>query len=157
MSNVTNANKPSPEDAPKRLEEDLRALYGRAVDVPAEIDKRILLMARERISRRRPRFRVIRWAGIAAAAAVLLAVVFSLDRQRSPSTLPGATLAAAKEDFDGSGSVDILDAFALEREIKDGGVIDAAWDLSGDGLVDGSDVNLIAMAAVSLDTGGLEI
>ena len=63
---------------------------------------------------------------------------------------------AAYEDFDGNGRVDILDAFALARLVETSAAVADDWDLTGDGAVDGQDVDVIAFAAVSLGRGTLQ-
>ncbi len=72
--------------------------------------------------------------------------VLGLLREHSPA-LVGL---AAKEDFDRNGQVDILDAFALARRIKASDEYKGEWDINRDGLVNQKDVDMIAMAAVSL-------
>ena len=90
----------------------------------------------------------------AIATAVVLVVAFvvtgpalSPDLGRAPSP-PEAVL--AREDVDGNGHVDILDAFALARRVESSGEIDRSWDMNRDGLVDSEDVDHIALAAVRL-------
>ena len=75
-----------------------------------QVDRTLLTQAETQFAAR-PTVRRIRRApvwGISAAAAAALMFVFIAVR--SP-TLPG--------DYDGSGSVDVLDAFALTRELAD--------------------------------------
>ena len=50
--------------------------------------------------------------------------------------------------------VDILDAFALARQLKLGGTRNPQLDLNGDGVVDERDVASIAARAVKLEQGG---
>ena len=61
---------------------------------------------------------------------------------------PGSVL---REDLTGDGKVDVLDAFFLARQIKNGGPLDLKWDVNGDGVVDQRDVDWIASKAVSLE------
>jgi hypothetical protein len=118
--------------------------------------------ARRQLTRaRRPIVR-LRWvAGAAAAAAVIVVATILFDpqstimssrtpiRDRSPqSSRPG--LAEGRADIDGSGRVDILDAFRLARHLESGGPAAAEWDLTGDGRVDREDVDAAAFAAVRL-------
>lgn len=60
----------------------------------------------------------------------------------------------ASNDVDQNGTVNILDAFALARSLQhqDGAAAADAvrWDQNGDGQADTDDVQLIAMAAVTL-------
>jgi hypothetical protein len=142
----------SPE-APERLVRDLQALHAGRTDVPREVDEAILAMARRQLERR-PRVLVFRWAAAAAmAACVLIAVLLSLPGRHAPGPAHAARLALAREDFDGDGRVDILDAFALARAIEAGDERRTDWDINRDGRVDRSDVDAVAMAAVRLNGG----
>jgi hypothetical protein len=47
--------------------------------------------------------------------------------------------------------VDILDALALARSIESGRRTRSDWDINADGRVDRLDVDVIAMAAVSIN------
>ena len=131
--------------APRKLVEDVRALYGTRVAVPAHVDDAVLRMAQRRFARRRRLARALRWgvAGVAAAA-VLLALIF----------WPGLRPAdAIREDIDRNGRVDVLDAFTLARSIEAPDGVKKEWDLNGDGVVDRRDVDTVALAAVSLKRG----
>ncbi len=64
-------------------------------------------------------------------------------------------LAAVPADIDLNGRVDILDAFKLARHIESDARPDARWDINGDGLVNRTDVDNVARAAVRLDKGVL--
>jgi hypothetical protein len=90
------------------------------IEVPALVRARVL----------RPRRR---WMPFAAAAAIFLAVA-SLWMSRNP------------HDLDGSGRVDIVDAYLLASGLKDG-------DVNGDGLVDQKDVEALAREAVTIGGG----
>ncbi len=143
-------------NAPDELRNDLSALYEPGVSVPPEVDQSIIRMARERLAvRGKPRLSLRwAWAGTAATATVILLAVFAL---RTPKRDLGAPVnrppAVMKEDFDGDGRVNILDAFALARQIESSGEPDRKWDVNGDGTVDRADVDRLAMAAVSLKRG----
>jgi hypothetical protein len=50
--------------------------------------------------------------------------------------------------------VDILDAFALARQLKQGGSGNLQLDVNGDGVVDERDVAALAARAVKLERGG---
>ena len=115
-----------------------------AVDVPAGLDARILAAARGR--RRRPRYPW--WPGlVAAAAALLIAVgVFRGVRERRP---------ALAMDVDGSGQVDIVDAYLLSRRVGSREAGAPAWDLDRDGRVGETDVRLVARRAVALGEEGI--
>ena len=88
---------------------------------------------------------MLRWAAAAAAVVLLLVTVPHLVRK------PGAGLAG---DLNHDGQVDILDAFALARELKTGAHPRPQWDINGDGVVDERDVATLAARAVSLGKGG---
>jgi hypothetical protein len=144
-------------EASARLVDDLRALYGAHLSVPSDVDDRVLGMARRRFADRRPRILVLRWAGAAAlAASVLLAVLLLFPIEEAAEIQPGQVAVAAREDLDGSGEVDILDAFALARYIQDDERERPEWDVNRDGVVDRGDVDVIAMSAVSLGRGVLQ-
>ena len=138
-------------EAPGKLVAGLRALFETDVPVPPEIDRRILATGRERFARPRSRLLVLRWSTVAAAAVCLLvAFLVSMQGKRTTPTPPALVGLAAKEDFDRNGQVDILDAFALARRIKASDEYKGEWDINRDGLVNQKDVDMIAMAAVSL-------
>lgn len=106
----------------------LRSLESRLappkIEVPAFVRARIL---------RKPKRR---WIPMAAAAAILLAV----------ASLWMSTPSANPRDLDGSGRVDIVDAYLLATGLK-------AGDVNGDGRVDAADVEALAREAVSLGGG----
>jgi len=89
-----------------------------AVAVPDAVRARVL-------KRRRP------WLGVAAAAALLLALTATLliPRSRKP---------------------DLVDAYLLAMEIREG----RGRDVNGDGVVDQRDVDELALRAVSLGGSG---
>jgi len=85
------------------------------------------------------------------------------DAPRATSTpAPGGEydyLRAARElqrngDIDGSGNIDILDAYALARNLRTGRPGLKHWDFNSDGRVDHADVDVIARRAVSVTRGG---
>ena len=143
-------------EAPRGLIEDVAALYRADVPVPPEVDEAVVSMARQRFApRRRPRL-VLRWAfaGAAASAAALLLALWIVGTPERRSRAPVASAhVSRKEDFDGDGRVDILDAFALARHLESAHKPKDKWDMNGDGIVDRADVDRIAMAAVSLKRG----
>jgi len=141
---------PDPQDAklPPELRDDLRSLFGAYVTVPPSVDEAVLAAARARFVRRRGRIRLIRWTAAVAAAAAIAVLAYVL---RHPSPETRATVPTVREDIDGNGRVDILDAFVVARHIDAGGPLDRAWDMTGDGTVGQDDVDIIAMQAVRLD------
>jgi hypothetical protein len=112
--------------------------------------------AHQRLFCRQPR-RLLRWAAPVAAAAAVIIFVFMLEftMKEPESALSRSVLAVAQADIDHNGRVDILDAFKLARHIKSADRPDIKWDINGDGLVNRSDVDSVAFAAVRLDKGVL--
>ena len=147
-----NSEHPGPR-LPDQLARDLREVFGKSVDIPARVDRELATLAR-RGPRRRPWAMVRRVSALAAAlvAALLVGRWVALDLT-SPSA-PGTGLQVAREDFDGSGRVDILDAYRLALLLGRGETVAPQWDIDGNGLVDGLDVDAIAMRAVSLSNRG---
>jgi len=73
-----------------------------------------------------------------------------LTKRRQPSA---GTAVVSREDVNRDGEVDILDAFALAKELKSGHPPGPGLDINGDGVVDEKDVATIAARAVRLDKG----
>jgi hypothetical protein len=165
-------------------QEELRAallrLNARRIAVPAERDEAVLWAASEQLNSavgqaprlsnetandRDARFTSLGWLGglisafrnsfsprrlalVGAAAVVIVAVgalLFSGGR---------APLMAKSGDLNGDGVVDMLDAFALARELEADAASRPQHDLNGDGVVDGRDVQILAARAVNLEHGG---
>ena len=149
---------------PERLKTDLVRLYEMDVTVPAELDKRILTMARERLRRSQPvrrrvlSMRILRWAlpAAAAAAAAVLLLMWTGSLPVPYHSEPDTAVLTTRQDIDRNGRVDILDAFALARHIETSGASGDQWDVNGDGEVNQGDVKTIAMAAVSLNPGAVQ-
>lgn len=138
---------------PKKLADDLTGLFGTAPAVPEQVDEAILAMATERLSQGRRRWRIIRWLGpVAAAAAAILFVVAIGDRFWS-DTRPSVSAAVVREDINGNGRVDIVDALVLAKHLESAGPRAKQWDINGDGTIDRADVDRLAMVAVRLDKG----
>ncbi|MCU0611303.1 MAG: dockerin type I domain-containing protein [Candidatus Eisenbacteria bacterium] len=123
--------------APAALVRDLRSLYHAPLAVTPEVDQRVR-QATWRHFARRGRMRALRWLTPLAAAAAAVLILLPHSRQ------------GAVGDVDGSGAVDILDAFALARRVEASESLKARWDVNGDAEVDQSDIDLIAAAAVAL-------
>lgn len=118
-----------------------------AIEIPAAVNHRILWLARKQAATikrgARSRLTPTRWA---VAATLLLAIgAAGLWRWVAPQPVE-----VTSNDFDGNGRVDILDAFALARALKDQTARGDRWDLDHDGRIDDRDVELIARAAVAL-------
>jgi hypothetical protein len=102
-------------------------------------------------------------AGGAIAAAVAVAfVVFFGDPQHEPlaeqdmytSSEPNSPVGPGAQagDLDRNGSVDILDAYALAKQIEQGRSSDQN-DFNNDGRIDQGDIDWLANQAVALNTG----
>ena len=89
-----------------------------------------------------------RFAPFTAAVATIVAagVLVWLTVHPRPALRP--------EDLNADGQVDMLDAFALARELQQGSTPRPQLDLNGDGVVDDRDVQALANRAVSLEPGG---
>jgi Dockerin type I domain len=136
--------------APPGLIEVMGGLAKESVFIPPAINEAILGEAGLRfagVRRRVRRRRTTQWLALAASfvVAVWLAQLSlrSLDAKRE-----------ARGDLNHDGRVDVLDAFQLARELKQGKPLPKAMDLNGDGKVDEADVQIIAKRAVSLEKGG---
>ena len=72
---MSEPSQPAPDEpqvlAPQKLADDLAALFGQPAAVPEPVDRAIVALARRRLAPRRAPARVMRWAAVAAAAAVL--------------------------------------------------------------------------------------
>lgn len=125
---------------PPRLQGDLRALFGRRLQVPDSIGTQLRHAAS---TRRRPL--LMRPLLVSAAAAVLIAISGIFLLQRNSCSLP-----VAREDFDGNGRVDVLDAHRLALAIDRRDRVADTFDLDGSGVVDRRDADLIAARAVRI-------
>jgi hypothetical protein len=118
------------------------------------MDRAVLAVTVERaaaVRRRRLALRVGGWGALAAAAGLALAVLVWSPGRRGASSGPGSVpIAAGAMDINADGVVDILDALALSRMLREGAAAAAPWDITGDGVVDGRDVDALAAAAVLL-------
>ena len=148
-----NNDVPRDEDlkAPPRLIEALIQASSERIFVPPAIDRAILKTAERQFSpawRGRSR-RVWWWTGLATASAVVVA--FALVASQWQRVAKGRF---AVEDVNHDGQIDILDAFALARQVKQGSASDKRLDFNGDGVVDEKDVAAIAAHAVKLEPRG---
>lgn len=151
-----------------KLSADLKALFTPELSVPPEVDRAITDQVHRRLIRRHRPLRLFRWAASVAAAAAVIIFVFMLEstiKEPSPTfdrsmqerdrILSRAGRVVIQADIDHNGRVDILDAFKLARHIKSADRPDIKLDINGDGLVNRSDVDSVAFAAVRLDKGVL--
>lgn len=132
-------------EAPPQLVSALKEVSRREIFVPPYVDQAILKAAQEYLApRAKARFgnfrRWMLWPALAAACVFVACAAWLL------TTGPHY----AREDLNHDGKVDILDAFALAREIKSSAHLSTTLDINGDGVVDARDVALIAAHAVQL-------
>ena len=130
-------------EAPARLVTALKDGARQKVFVPPTVDEAILKAARTQFTPPgKSRFRWpqrLLWPALVGACAMIALVA----RLLTPTQF-------AREDLNRDGKVDILDSFALARELKNGGSLPAYLDVNGDGVVNERDVNAIASRAVAL-------
>ena len=142
-------------EAPPKLVAALKRLPQEPVFVPPTADEAVLRAARRHLERpRRVRiggFRFLPWVA-AAAVIVLLGALPRFFKSPTPRSVRDSAL--ARWDLHSDRHVDILDAFALARQLKQGGTRNLQRDVNGDGVVDERDVAAIAARAVKLEQGG---
>jgi hypothetical protein len=128
----------------------MAALNKAPVFVPPRVDEAILAHARRHLASRQPeRTPRLTWAWwAAAAAAVAFGAWISQPLLSRRSARPPTVV---REDINGDGRVDILDAFALARGLDQATVRQP--DLNDDGRVDRRDVDWLAGRVVQLDKG----
>ncbi len=141
--------------APEKLIAALKGSREQVPFIPPTVDEAVLRAARRQLRRPRPRklfgFRLPAWAVAGAAICVLALLVFQLHQSTIKT---GTEPAFAREDINHDGRVDILDAFALARQLKAGHATPGMLDINGDGVVDERDVTAIAAHAVQLPSKG---
>jgi Dockerin type I domain len=169
-------------EAPPKLVAALRHLSREPVFVPPTLDEALMKAARQHLGRAERKklgwFRLIPWTVATAglAAAVFLAyprakellgfapLTFgrsakSVQRgseNTAESPIPPKSHAPAyvREDLNGDGKVDILDAFILAKTLQAAPISDPRLDVNGDGVIDRRDIETIAAHAVSLEKKG---
>ena len=151
-----------------KLSANLNTLLKPPFSVPPEVDRAVMEQANRRFIRR-DRRRQFRWPGLwriaAAAAVIIFAFSLNLTQKPGPTTDSSLTVEARALDIDRNGRVDILDAFKLARHVESADYTEInlspvsstgqalrkqGWDINGDGLVNHSDVDKVAFAAVRL-------
>lgn len=143
----------------QQLSTDIGAVIAPSLEVPADIEARILWKARKRaqIARqssapKRTRFIGRRWA-VAAVLVLALGAVDIWRRSGVSPVQPHRVATVATSDIDGNGKVDIRDAFVLAKAIESSS--DALADeIEAAGLLDSDDVDRIARRAVALGKPG---
>jgi len=141
-------------EAPPELISALRRSSHVPIFIPPTVDEAILDSARRHLVGKKDKgfqwILVIRW-GFAVAAMVLLLAILPRFVLKPGS---GSNAGVVPGDLNHDGRVDILDAFALARELKTGVHAGPGRDINGDGIIDERDVAALAARAVSLVKGG---
>jgi hypothetical protein len=151
--------------APAKLVSALKEPSARRVFVPPATDAAVIRAAQQHLARSpaslaqsdgekagvRGMFtRLLRpwllWPTVATACLALAGLAYFTSRTLNHQF--------AREDLNRDGSVDILDAFQLAREIQSGAVPATITDLNNDGIVDRRDAEFIATQVVKLEKGG---
>lgn len=139
--------------APERLVGALKRLPRERVFVPRTVDDAVLAAARRQL---RPEaksgrgwWRLVPWA-VGGAAAVIIGLITLQPGRDTPHDPVSARL----EDLNNDGVLDVLDAFALAREIEVGVSRSDSRDMNGDGRTDRADVEFLLAKAVRLEKGG---
>jgi hypothetical protein len=142
--------------APPELVAALKQLAEPRLFIPPTVDEAVGRAARQHLEggqgRRARWLRWMPWLATAAGFAVVVACLSLLLPRTEPMSKAKPT--AGGMSLMHSGPVDILDAFALARQLKSGAVPNAGWDVNGDGVVDERDVATLAAQAVQLEKGG---
>ena len=130
---------------------DLKGLLEPTNSVPQAVDKKIIVIAQARFSRKN-HFQFLRWLAPLAAAAAIILVVMLYTPQDSSRKVIVAQKELTKEDIDRSGTVDILDAMKLDMQIKNAAA-GPEYDFNKDGLINKKDVDTVAYVAVRINKG----
>ena len=152
------------EELPDAVKATLKQRFGLVPDVPSNVDQLILTDARRHFEqygpaalrlKKRQRVFVWRWAAIGSTVAAAGVLFFAMRPQQMPeesrmTTTSNAVSAdvALMSDVDRSGRVDILDAFAMARQIRSGQ--NESYDINHDGRFDETDIDIVAREAVKL-------
>jgi hypothetical protein len=166
-------------EAPPRLVAALRQLPKEPVFVPPTVDEALMKAASQHLGQREKKrivwFRLLPWSVATAGLAAVLFLVYPRAKEsRTGSTVSRSTksvqggsepsepgvqwqshgVADVREDLNGDGKVDILDAFMLAKKLQGAPASDSRLDVNGDGVIDRRDVETIAAHAVSLEKRG---
>ncbi len=152
------------EDLPDAVKAALRNRFGSVPEVPSNIDQSILADARRHFEQHGPaalrltkRRRVSAWQwtaiGSTVAAACVLFFALKPDQLQQVNSFAASSPGVAADaqltsDVDFNGRVDILDAFAMARQIRSGR--EKSYDINHDGRFDVTDVDIVAREAVKL-------
>ncbi len=144
-----NQNEENEPQVSPRLGRALGALRKTSVFIPPAVDEAVLAKAGPRLARIRAQHlqrRQAHWLALAACLALVAMLAYWVPNLSHSKHF-------AREDLNHDRRVDILDAFQLARELRDG-TTRPAEDFDGDGKVDAADVEFLAKRAVSLEKGG---
>lgn len=145
-------NEESPDlELPERLHRDLRGAFGATPELPAGFDERVLAATRHARQRHiANRWRILIPLTSAAAACLAVAVWMAAPRSQPPlvQSNPPAPL---RNDLNGDGRVDVLDAYLLAKHVDRREAVASDWDINGDGRVDHGDAERLVASAVQLD------
>jgi hypothetical protein len=152
------------QELPDAVKAALRKRFGPVPDVPSSIDQAILADARRHFeqhgpaalrSTKRRRVSVWKWTAIGSTVAAACVFFFAMTPRQpnqavniaatSDAPVPGEKLTS---DVDRNGRVDILDAFAMARDMRHGR--SGFRDINHDGLFDQLDIDMVAREAVKL-------
>jgi hypothetical protein len=140
-------------EAPAKLVVALKEASRRQIFVPPYIDERVLKAVEQHFNQEpKKRFATLYRRLLRPAFAIACVLALWMARLLMPQGDLKSTIRPdyAREDLNHDGQVDILDSFALARELKNGKPSPAVFDVNGDGVVDERDVALIAAHAVQL-------
>ncbi len=142
--------------APPGLVSALNRLPREPSFIPPMVDEAVLRAARRHFSKpdhgRVNWTRFMPWVVATAAIMLLLVAIPRLFHKPAAASAPDAAL--ARRDLNQDGRADILDAFALARQLRSGAKPSPQLDVNGDGVVDERDVTALAARAVKLEKGG---
>lgn len=134
---------------PARLAAELKAVYAPPHLVPPQVDASVLSKARRYLKNMRglrPVIRFPQWLAAAAVVALAALIASLLFPSKHAASL-------AREDINHDGRVDVLDAFALARQLQRGAITDQKLDFNADGVVDQKDIDAVAARAVKVEKG----
>lgn len=134
--------------AGSRLGRALGGLRKESVFISPVRDEAVLAEANAHLAQLRLRRQRAQWIALAACLVALAIVAQTMWHRGSNAEV------YAREDLNHDGRVDILDAFQLAREIKNGKAQVKREDFNGDGKVDEADVEILAKRAVSVEKDG---
>jgi hypothetical protein len=155
MSMNSQKNNDDPTDERSEFSTALKSLYAREIECSRLVDQAVRASIHDHFAIPAKRKFVGRrsWslaAGIAAAVSVAAWLSWPGRPVRQPSSPVFAH--QAPSDIDRNGTINVLDAFALARSLRDSSSTLSA-DINQDGRTDQGDVDAIANQAVSLKTG----